>query len=42
MSKLVDLRSDTVTRPGTAMRKAMSEAAVGDDVLGEDPTINLP
>ena len=40
MRKIVDLRSDTVTRPGTAMRKAMSEAAVGDDVLGEDPTIN--
>jgi len=39
MTKFVDLRSDTVTRPGTAMRKAMSEAVVGDDVLGEDPTI---
>ena len=39
MSKIVDLRSDTVTRPGAEMRKAMSEAAVGDDVLGEDPTI---
>ena len=39
MSKIVDLRSDTVTRPGTAMRKAMSDATVGDDVLGEDPTI---
>jgi threonine aldolase len=39
MRKIVDLRSDTVTQPGTAMRKAMNEAAVGDDVLGEDPTI---
>ena len=39
MSEFVDLRSDTVTRPGNAMRKAMSEAPVGDDVLGEDPTI---
>lgn len=35
-----DLRSDTVTRPGAAMRVAMHEAAVGDDVYGEDPTIN--
>lgn len=37
---VVDLRSDTVTRPSAAMRKAMSEADVGDDVYGEDPTIN--
>jgi len=37
---LVDLRSDTVTRPGPEMRKAMAEAEVGDDVFGEDPTIN--
>jgi threonine aldolase len=37
---LVDLRSDTVTRPTPAMRRAMAEAAVGDDVYGEDPTIN--
>lgn len=36
----VDLRSDTVTRPTAAMRAAMVEAAVGDDVYGEDPTIN--
>ncbi|MGD0964594.1 MAG: GntG family PLP-dependent aldolase [Candidatus Acidiferrales bacterium] len=37
---IVDLRSDTVTRPTPAMRKAMAEAEVGDDVYGEDPTIN--
>ena len=36
----IDLRSDTVTHPTPAMRTAMAEAAVGDDVLGEDPTIN--
>jgi threonine aldolase len=36
----VDLRSDTVTRPTAAMRRAMAEAEVGDDVYGEDPTIN--
>jgi len=36
----VDLRSDTVTKPTPAMRKAMAEADVGDDVYGEDPTIN--
>src|SRR5512137_1449567 len=36
----VDLRSDTVTRPTAAMRKAMAEAEVGDDVYGEDPTVN--
>src|SRR3954464_2525188 len=35
----IDLRSDTVTRPTPAMRRAMAEAEVGDDVLGEDPTI---
>jgi threonine aldolase len=35
----VDLRSDTVTRPTPAMRRAMSEAEVGDDVLGDDPTV---
>lgn len=35
-----DLRSDTVTRPDEAMRAAMANAEVGDDVLGEDPTIN--
>lgn len=37
----VDLRSDTVTRPTAAMRRAMAEAEVGDDVFGEDPTVNL-
>ncbi len=36
----IDLRSDTVTRPTPAMRRAMMEAEVGDDVYGEDPTIN--
>lgn len=36
----VDLRSDTVTKPTPAMRKAMAEAEVGDDVYGEDPTVN--
>ena len=36
----IDLRSDTVTRPTAAMRRAMAEAEVGDDVLGEDPTVN--
>src|SRR5437763_3359606 len=36
----VDLRSDTVTRPTEAMRAAMAAADVGDDVYGEDPTIN--
>jgi threonine aldolase len=35
----VDLRSDTVTRPTPAMRRAMAEAEVGDDVLGDDPTV---
>lgn len=35
----IDLRSDTVTQPTPAMRRAMAEAAVGDDVYGEDPTI---
>jgi len=36
----IDLRSDTVTRPGPAMRAAMANALVGDDVFGEDPTVN--
>src|ERR1700691_4698915 len=36
----VDLRSDTVTRPTPEMRRAMGEAEVGDDVYGEDPTVN--
>jgi threonine aldolase len=37
---MIDLRSDTVTQPTTAMRRAMAEAEVGDDVYGEDPTVN--
>ncbi|MBI4417162.1 MAG: aminotransferase class I/II-fold pyridoxal phosphate-dependent enzyme [Ignavibacteriales bacterium] len=37
---MIDLRSDTVTRPSKAMREAMVAADVGDDVLGEDPTVN--
>jgi threonine aldolase len=37
---MIDLRSDTVTRPTAAMRRAMFEAEVGDDVYGEDPTVN--
>ena len=37
---MIDLRSDTVTKPTPAMRKVMSTAEVGDDVLGEDPTVN--
>ena len=37
---LVDLRSDTVTRPTAAMRRAMADAEVGDDVYGEDPGVN--
>lgn len=36
---VIDLRSDTVTRPGRGMREAMMEAVVGDDVFGEDPTV---
>lgn len=36
----IDLRSDTVTRPGPRMRQAMADAEVGDDVFGEDPTVN--
>lgn len=40
MKPVVDLRSDTLTRPTAAMRQAMMEAEVGDDVFGEDPTIN--
>jgi threonine aldolase len=38
--KLIDLRSDTVTKPSAAMRRAMAEAEVGDDVFMEDPTVN--
>ena len=37
---IIDLRSDTVTRPTAAMRRAMAEAEVGDDVYGEDPSVN--
>ncbi len=40
MSTIIDLRSDTLTLPTPAMRKAMAEAEVGDDVFGEDPTVN--
>ena len=40
MTPLVDLRSDTVTRPSPGMRKAMLEAELGDDVFGDDPTVN--
>src|SRR6202795_4584635 len=36
---VVDLRSDTVTKPTPAMRRAMAEAEVGDDVFGDDPTV---
>ncbi len=38
--RIIDLRSDTVTRPSFAMRRAMAGAEVGDDVYGEDPTLN--
>ena len=37
---MIDLRSDTVTRPTPAMLEAMMQAKVGDDVFGEDPAIN--
>src|SRR5687768_17834383 len=40
MANLIDLRSDTVTRPSPGMRKAMHEAELGDDVFGDDPTVN--
>jgi threonine aldolase len=40
LAELIDLRSDTVTRPTPEMRKAMAEAEVGDDVFGDDPTVN--
>src|SRR5947208_10480636 len=40
VSAVVDLRSDTVTRPTPEMRRAMAEAEVGDDVYLEDPTVN--
>ncbi len=37
---MIDLRSDTVTRPSRAMLEAMMTAPVGDDVYGDDPTVN--
>ncbi|HIE75988.1 MAG TPA: low-specificity L-threonine aldolase, partial [Gammaproteobacteria bacterium] len=40
MDETIDLRSDTVTRPTQGMRQAMSSAPVGDDVYGEDPSVN--
>ena len=40
MAEMVDLRSDTVTRPSPGMRKAMHDAELGDDVFGDDPTVN--
>lgn len=40
LAAIVDLRSDTITRPTAEMRRAMAEAEVGDDVYGEDPTVN--
>lgn len=40
MDRAIDLRSDTVTRPSRAMREAMARAEVGDDVFGDDPTVN--
>lgn len=39
-SKVIDLRSDTVTQPDVRMRQAMFDAKVGDDGYGEDPTVN--
>jgi threonine aldolase len=41
MNPMIDLRSDTVTKPTPAMRQAMANAEVGDDVYSEDPTVNL-
>ncbi len=40
MNRIIDLRSDTVSQPGPEMRRAMYEAEVGDDVFGDDPTVN--
>ena len=40
MKQIIDLRSDTLTKPTPKMRQAMAEAQVGDDVFGEDPTVN--
>lgn len=38
--RVIDVRSDTVTQPTEEMRQAMNSAMVGDDVFGEDPTVN--
>ena len=38
--EIIDLRSDTVTKPTPEMRDAMAKAEVGDDVYGDDPTVN--
>ena len=40
MDKIIDLRSDTVTKPSPEMRRSIAEAEVGDDVFGDDPTVN--
>lgn len=40
MAYIVDMRSDTVTKPTKAMKHAMVNSALGDDVFGEDPTVN--
>ena len=40
MARVIDLRSDTVTRPSEGMRQAMARAEVGDDLLGDDPTVH--
>lgn len=40
MTRVIDMRSDTVTKPGAEMRRAMAEAEVGDDVFEDDPTVN--
>lgn len=39
--RMVDLRSDTISKPTQSMRDAMAAAPVGDDVYGEDPTVNF-
>jgi len=41
MSEIIDLRSDTVSKPSDGMRQAMAQAEVGDDVFGDDPTVRL-
>ena len=40
IEECIDLRSDTVTRPTPGMKEAMFSAPIGDDVFGEDPTVN--